>query len=105
MPISAPRPGFTVVCKGVLSSSVTALMTQACSNIDPAVCATAGNEHADNRATAKTLLMATPGWSRWRETDGGFAVPARSATAGFDAYHFEPMLVPHTPIRLEPGRA
>src|SRR3546814_4654852 len=62
MPISAPRPGFTVVCKGVLSSSVTALMTPACSNIDPAVCATAGNEHADNRAKAKTLLMATPGW-------------------------------------------
>src|SRR3546814_14150108 len=84
MPISAPRPGFTVVCKGVLSSSVTALMTPACSNIDPAVCATAGNEHADNRAKAKTLLMATPGWSRRRETVGGFAVPARSAPAGLD---------------------
>src|SRR3546814_19415601 len=100
MPISAPRPGFTVVCKGVLSSSVTALMTPACSNIDPAVCATAGNEHADNRAKAKTLLMATPGWSRRRATVGGVAVPARSAPDGLDSYHLETMLVTTHPILL-----
>src|SRR3546814_3691245 len=44
--------------------------------------------------------MATPGWSRRRETVGGFAVPARSAPAGLDSYHFETMLVTNTRIRL-----